>query len=55
MTTHFASMRLELTTRPQFGNEVFNDAPKYLRLLDVAGALKIADWRLIGWVAYPPR
>ena len=35
VTTHVASMRLELTTRPQFGNEVFNDAPKYLRLLAV--------------------
>ena len=32
VTTHVASMRLELTTRPQFGNEVFNDAPKYLPL-----------------------
>ena len=42
VTTHFASMRVELTTRPQFGNEVFNDAPKYLRLLDVAVALKMA-------------
>ena len=45
-TTHFASMHLELTTRPQFGNEVFNDAPKYLRLSDVAGALKMAGWQL---------
>ena len=36
--THFTSLRLELTTRPQFGNEVFNDAPKYLHLSDVAGA-----------------
>ena len=57
VTTHVASMRLELTTRPQFGNEVFNDAPKYLHLLDVdvAGALKKASWRLIAWVAYQPR
>ena len=55
VTTHFAGMRLELTTRPKFGNEVFNDAPKYLRLSDVAGALKMAGWRLIGWVFYQPR
>ena len=55
VTTHFASMGLELTTRPQFGNGVLNDAPKYLRLLDVAGALKMAGWRLIGWVVYQPR
>ena len=54
VTTHFASMRLELTTRPQFGNEVFNEAPKYLRLSDVAGALKMAGWQLIGWVFYQP-
>ena len=55
VTTHFSSMRVELTTRPQFGNEVFNDAPKYLRLLDMAAALKIAGWRLIGRVVYQPR
>ena len=55
VTTHFASMRLELTNRPQFGNEVLNDAPKYLRLSDVAGALKMAGWRLIGCVFYQPR
>ena len=54
-TTHFASTHLELTTRLQFGNEVFNDAPKYLRLSDVAGALKMAGWRLTGWVFYQPR
>ena len=54
VTTHFASMRLELITRPQFGNEVFNDAPKYLRLSDVADALKMAGWQLIGWVFYQP-
>ena len=54
-TTRFASMHLELTSRPQFGNEVFNDAPKYLRLSDVAGALKMAGWRLTGWVFYQPR
>ena len=35
--------------------QVFNDAPKYLRLSDVAGALKMAGWRLIGWVFYQPR
>ena len=55
LTTHFASMHLELTARPQFGNEVSNDAPKYLRLLDVAGALKMAGWRLIRWVIYQPQ
>ena len=55
VTTHFASMHLELTARPQFGNEVSNDAPKYLRLLDVAGALKMAGWRLIRWVIYQPQ
>ena len=55
VTTHFAGMRVELTTRPQFGNEVFNDASKYLRLLDVAGALKMAGWGLIGCVVYQPR
>ena len=50
-------MHLELTARPQFGNEVSNDAPKYLRLLDVdvADALKTASWRLIAWVVYQPR
>ena len=55
VTTHFASMRVELTIRPQFGNEVFNDAPKNLCLLDVAGALKMAGGRLIGRVVYQPR
>ena len=55
VTTHFASMRVELTIRPQFGNEVFNNAPKYLCLLDVAGALRMAGWRLIGRVVYQPR
>ena len=55
VTTHFAGMRVELTTRPQFGNEVFNDAPKNHRLLDVAGALRMAGWRLIGRVVYQPR
>ena len=55
VTTHFASMRLELTNRPKFGNEVFNGAPKYLRLSDVAGALKMAHWQLIGCVFYQPR
>ena len=54
-TTHFASMHLELTTRPQFGNEVLNDVPKYLRLSDVAGALKMAGWRLTRWLFYQPR
>ena len=45
VTTHFASMRLELTTRPQFGNEVFNDAPKYLRLSDVVHwRWQAGDW-----------
>ena len=48
-------MHFELTTRPQFGNEAFNVAPLYLRLLDVAGALKMVGWRLIGWMAYQPR
>ena len=43
VTTHFASMRVELTIRPQFGNEVFNNA------------LKMAGWRLIGRVVYQPR
>ena len=34
---------------------IFNDAPKNFRLLDVTGALKMAGWRLIGWVVYQPR
>ena len=34
---------------------IFNDAPKYLRLLDLTGALKMTGWRLIGWVVYQPR
>ena len=29
--------------------------PLYLPLLDVAGALKMVGWRLIGWMAYQPR
>ena len=37
------------------GDGVVTDAPKYLRLLDVAGVLKMAGWRLIGWVIYQPR
>ena len=45
--THFASMRLELTTRPQFGNEVLNDATKYLHLSDVAGALEMVGKALV--------
>ena len=55
MTTHFASMYWELSTRLQFGNKVFDDSPKYLCLSDVAGALKVAGWQLIGWVVYRPR
>ena len=46
VTTHFAS--LELTTRPQFGNEVFNDGPKYLRLLPLSWCTEdgrlVIDW-----------
>ena len=41
--------------RANYQAAIFNDAPKYLRLLDVTGALNMADWRLIGWVVYQPR
>ena len=50
VTTHFAS--LELTTRPQFEIEVFNDAPKYLPILDVPWCTN--DGRLaINWIGAP--
>ena len=34
--------------RANYQAAIFNDAPKYLCLLDVTGALNMAGWRLIG-------
>ena len=41
--------------RANYQAAIFNDAPKYLCLLDVTGALNMAGWRLIGWVVFQPR
>ena len=41
--------------RANYQVAILNDAPKYLCLLDVTGALNMAGWRLIGWVVYQPR
>ena len=41
--------------RANYQAAIFNDAPKYLRLLDVTGTLKMVGWRLLGWVVYQPR